>query len=106
MISTNDECKIFICVYVNYSIWNEISNCNSETIIFNKNFNYKFVILIKRYLINIFEKNTFRPDPEKDRKYIRKKVRKKNKCTSSQRIIHHHPSSGEASYINSEVMIL
>ena len=62
-------------------------------------------MLVKIYLINIFEKNTFHPDPEKDGKYIRKK-KLENKCTSSRRIIHHHPSSGEASYINSEVMIL
>ena len=33
-------------------------------------------MFVKRYLINIFEKNTFHPDPEKDGKYLRK-VRKK-----------------------------
>ena len=30
-------------------------------------------MFVKRCLINIFEKNTFHPDPEKDGKYIRKK---------------------------------
>ena len=35
-------------------------------------------MLVKIYLINIFEKNTFHPDPEKDGKYIRKKKLEKN----------------------------